>query len=78
MRHIEGPSSEHAALSASLEKAVFWQAPWTRTENPQGGERNVVVHNVWKRTFTGQMFLYLCYLATGTILRCIQATWYPG
>ena len=41
MRHIEGPSSEHAALSASLEKAVFWQAPWTRTENPQGGERNV-------------------------------------
>ena len=38
----------------------------------------VVLDVAWKRTSTGQMFLYLCYLAAGTGLRCIEAEWYPG
>ena len=55
--------------------------PYTPADGPHVGFGHApeVVHDVvWKRTSTGQMFLYLCYLATGTALRCIEATWHPG
>ena len=54
------------------------RSPYTTADGPHtaGLDMPEVVHDVvWKRTSTGQMFLYLCYLAAGTGLRCIEAEW---